>query len=267
MMSRLQDMWLGLQDLLKFDHVAHLLSQRLLGRGTGWTVYRKDKLCFLVDHSAGDQNGTRDCLTQPMYRDLLKLLKLPKSLRLLDLGSNGGGFPLLCLDEGHNITALACVEVNPWTFSRLSLNITHNVGLHAKLLNVAIGSHERLLRLRLTHGGTGHSIYEGATSGDEVEIRVRSFDDIYTEAFGDGFVDVCKMDVEGAEYETLLEGHAESLRKVHHLIIEIHTAPAEKQQALRTRLQALGLKHVMTSQAHDDVHLFTNETWAAGGSV
>jgi FkbM family methyltransferase len=264
MMRKLHDLRQGLRDLFKFDHLPHLLSQRLLGRGSGWTVYRKGSLCFLVDHSAGDQNGTRDCLSQPMYRDLLRQMRLPKALRVLDLGANGGGFPLLCLDEGHDLTALACVEVNPWTFSRLAVNVTHNVGPHARLMNVAIGGHERPLSLRLPRGGTGHSIYEGSGDGDEVSVRVRSFDDLYGEAFGSAPVDVCKMDVEGAEYETVLEGPVECLCKVHHLIIEIHEAPAERQQALRRRLEALGLKHVMTSPAHDDVHLFTNESWETG---
>ena len=250
----------GLRDLLKFDQRLHLIFQRLLGRKSGWTVYVKGSLRFLVDHESGDQNGTRDCLTQPMYRDCLRTMQLPKALRVFDLGANGGGFPLLCLDQGHTLAALACVEVNPWTFSRLSLNVLHNVGTHARLIQAAVGGGERLLRLKLERGGTGHSIYQDRESGEQVEA-------LFHEAFGDGVVDVCKMDVEGAEYETLLEGQAESLRRVHYLIIEIHEAPKERQQALRDRLLDFGLAHAGTAPSHSDVHIFINQQWPADASV
>ena len=257
----------GLRDLLKFDQRLHLIFQRVLGRKSGWTVYSKGRLRFLVDHESGDQNGTRDCLTHPMYRDLLRTMQLPKELRVFDLGANGGGFPLLCLDQGHTLAALACVEVNPWTFSRLSLNVLHNVGTHARLMHAAVGGGERLLRLKLERGGTGHSIYQDRESGEEVEVPVRTFDSLFHEAFGDGGVDVCKMDVEGAEYETILEGQAECLRRVHYLIIEVHEAPKERQDALRDRLLEFGLAHAGTAPSHSDVHVFINQQWPSDASV
>lgn len=264
MFQRLSNALSGLRAISQFDRVLFTLCQRLLGRRLGWTIYSKGRLKFLVDHHAGDQCGTRDCIAGPMYRELFKEMQLPRQLRLLDLGSNGGGFPLLCLDLGFELANLTCVEVNPFTHSRLSLNIRQNVGLRPKILNVAVGGHPRELTLSFPSGGTGFSIYGSANSvtNEEAIIEVLTFDEIMRRGFGDGAVDLCKMDVEGAEYEILLGDTAASLRRIHYLVIEIHAAEAAKQEALHNKLSSHGFERIKTSSACDDVHLFVNRQWS-----
>ena len=263
MYQRLSNALCGLRAITHFDRVFFTLCQRLLGRRLGWTIYAKGRLKFLVDHLAGDQNGTRDCIAGPMYRELFKEMQLPRQLRLLDLGANGGGFPLLCLDLGFEFSSLTCVEVNPFTHARLTLNIRQNVGLQPKILNVAIGGHPREITLSFPSGGTGFSIYgeaNGSASEDAI-IEVLTLDDIMHRGFGDGAVDLCKMDVEGAEYEVLLSDSADSLRRIHYLIIEIHAAEAAQQEALLRKLAAQGFERIKTSTSCDDVHLFANRQW------
>lgn len=263
MLQRLSNALCGLRAITQFDRVFFTLCQRVLGRRLGWTIYAKGRLKFLVDHLAGDQSGTRDCIAGPMYRELFKEMQLPRQLRLLDLGANGGGFPLLCLDLGFEFSALTCVEVNPFTHSRLCLNIRQNIGLRPKILNVAIGGHPRELTLSFPSGGTGFSIYgaaNGAASEDAI-IEVLTLDEIMHRGFGDGAVDLCKMDVEGAEYEVLLGDSADSLRRVHYLVIEIHAADPAKQDALLRKLTTLGFERIKTSTSCDDVHLFVNSQW------
>lgn len=263
MFQKLTNALEGLRAITQFDRVFFTLCQRMLGRRLGWTIYAKGRLKFLVDHLAGDQNGTRDCIAGPMYRELFKEMQMPQQLRLLDLGANGGGFPLLCLDLGFALSELTCVEVNPFTHSRLSLNIRHNVGLRAKVLNVAVGGHSRQLTLSFPPGGTDFSIY-GAKDGaanEEAIIEVLTFDEVMSRGFSDGVVDLCKMDVEGAEYEVFLGDTADSLRRVHYLIIEIHAAEPTKQDALLRKLMSQGFERIKTSSTCDDVHLFVNRQW------
>ena len=263
MFQRLSNALCGLRAITQFDRVFFTLCQRLLGRRLGWTIYAKGRLKFLVDHLAGDQSGTRDCIAGPMYRELFKEMQLPRQLRLLDLGANGGGFPLLCLDLGFEFSALTCVEVNPFTHSRLSLNIRQNIGLRPKILNVAIGGHPRELTLSFPAGGTGFSIYDAAdgTASEDAIIEVLTLDEIMHRGFADGTVDLCKMDVEGAEYEVLLGDSADSLQRVHYLVIEIHAAESAKQDALIRKLTTQGFERIKTSTACDDVHLFVNRQW------
>lgn len=267
MLQKLSNALSGLRAITQFDRVFFTLCQRLLGRQLGWTIYSKGGLKFLIDHLAGDQNGTRDCITGPMYRELFKEMQLPRQMRLLDLGSNGGGFPLLCLDLGFQFSALTCVEVNPFTHSRLSLNIRRNVGLRPKILNVAIGGHPREITLSFPSGGTAFSIY-GEANGSACEdavIEVLTLNEIMRRGFDDGTVDLCKMDVEGAEYEVLLGDSADSLRRVHYLIIEIHPAEPAKQDALCRKIASHGFERIKTSAACDDVHLFVNRKWTDSG--
>jgi FkbM family methyltransferase len=263
MHQKLSNVLCGLRAITQFDRIFFTLCQRLLGRKLGWTIYAKGRLKFLVDHLAGDQSGTRDCIAGPMYRELFKEMQLPRQLRLLDLGANGGGFPLLCLDLGFEFSALTCVEVNPFTHSRLSLNIRQNIGLRPKILNVAIGGHPRELTLSFPSGGTGFSIY-GAADGianEDAIIEVLTLDEIMHRGFGDEAVDLCKMDVEGAEYEVLLSDSADSLHRVHYLVIEIHAAGSARQDALLRKLKTRGFERIKTSTACDDVHLFVNRQW------
>lgn len=257
----------GLKAITCFDRVLFTLCQRLLGRRLGWTVYSKGHLKFLVDHLAGDQSGTRDCIAGPMYRELFQEMQLPRQLRLLDLGANGGGFPLLCLDLGFELTALTCVEVNPFTHSRLTLNIRQNIGLRPKILNVAIGGSARQLSLPFPAGGTGFSIYNPADSSanEQALIEVLTLDEIMHRGFGHDSIDLCKMDVEGAEYEVFLGDSAGSLRRVHYLVIEIHAAEPSKQAMLLGRLAGLGFERLKTSAFCNDVHLFVNRQWVDSG--
>jgi len=251
----------GLRDMFALDHPFYKLCQRTLGRRFGWTIYTKGSLRFLVDHHSGDQNGTRDCLISPMYRELFLHMDLPDSIRLLDLGANIGGFPLLCLDLGFTLAELTCVEVNPHTHARLLVNIRHNVGLHANVLNAAVGGRERRLSLSFPKGGTAFSIYDSSAGSSEAMIEVLPLDTIVARGMTQGPIHLCKMDVERAEYETFLEGSTDCLRYIHYLIMEIHPAEPERQAALRKKLSNSGFDLIHTSAISGDVHLFANRAW------
>src|SRR4051812_27725218 len=85
----------GARAMLAFDNWPALLLGRLFHGDAGMFVYRKGQLEILVDHRGGDQTGTRMCIVSDMYRKYLPLFSVTQPANVLDLGGNGGGFPLM----------------------------------------------------------------------------------------------------------------------------------------------------------------------------
>src|SRR5262249_56684687 len=105
------------------------------------------------DHSAEDECGTRLCIVSEMYRKYLPFLNLQGPINVLDLGSNGGGFPLMLLFEGLCVAKLVCVEMNPQTYTRALLNISRNFSCRYRVINAAVSGTATTFDLRLGRGG------------------------------------------------------------------------------------------------------------------
>ena len=105
---------------------------------------------------------------------------------------------------------LACVELNPRTFSRMRFNVERNADCEFIPINAAVCGQNKLLSVMLGKGGTADSIY-APTISNETPCRVegRTFDSIYDDTFGDRTVDLCKIDIEGAEFEMFRSGTCE----------------------------------------------------------
>ena len=151
----------GLKALLQFDNWPMLIMARSFDKRTGLVTYRKGSLEILVDHSGGDENGTRTCLVSNMYRKHLNALGTRGPVRVLDLGANGGGFPLLLLLDGYEVEQAVCVEMNPPTALRLLVNLDTNLNGRAIGINAAVcGTNaESEIRIEPSRGSTALSIY------------------------------------------------------------------------------------------------------------
>jgi FkbM family methyltransferase len=164
---------------------------------------------------------------------------------------------------GHDFERLVCVEMNPMTCERLRFNVLHNFADTAAVVNAAVCSATKQFSLQLGRGSTSDSIYRGTRADEELRtttVAGRSFDDIFDEFFGDSRVHICKMDVEGAEVEILLEPNSRNrcLVKCDHLLIEMH--PADKRVAMAMMLRSLGFEHVAGArEGAPGVHLFSNK--------
>jgi len=215
----------GLRQLWHFDNRWQLIVMRAVFPHEPIQIYRIDGVQILSDQSAGDANGAREVLATPMYRKFVRAMTLASPLKVLDLGANNGGFPLLLKTLGYELARTACVEMNPTTFSRLRYNIESNLREHFVLYNAAVCGTARELELRLGSGSTGDSIYQTGRSteaGRAYTIEGTTFDDVYANAFGDEIVDICKMDIEGAEYEVFATPNHSALAKCRYLIMELH---------------------------------------------
>ncbi len=113
---------------------------------TGIVTYRLKNLEIVIDHHGGDASETRLCLVSDMYRKYIKNMSFSQPLNVMDLGANGGGFPLMLYADGYTFRNLTCVEMNPRTFARLQFNILHNLPIKTCLINGAICGERKSLR-------------------------------------------------------------------------------------------------------------------------
>lgn len=269
MVGRIQQSTAGLADLWHFDNRWELIARRLLFRRTGMLTYRKGAMEIIVDHHGGDEAGTRACLTSPMYRDLLPALGLAPSLTVFDIGANGGGFPLMLEDAGYHVAKLGAVEMNPRTYGRMQVNMLQNLTAETTLLNAAICGEATQLSVEFGRGSTGESISgtRGASShGDKRAATIPgiTFDAAFDRCFGaDGVVDLCKMDIEGAEYAIFRSPDHRRLSRCRALLIEIHDVPGERPAAVTEAIAAAGLVPLAgRASSHEDVSCFVNPALA-----
>lgn len=241
----------GLRAVLVFDNWPMLVLGRIFDRRAGFVVYRKNGLEILVDHQGGDQTGTRQCIASDMYTRYLPEFKLSGRLRVMDLGANGGGFPLMLKIEGYELARVVCVEMNPLTYQRLQVNVTTNLRESTVALNAAVAGPGQTgeILLKPSRGGTSESMYanRAEAAGPHVAVRPVTLKALYEQYFDGEAIDICKVDIEGAEYEAL-ESAEDVLRWVRYLVIELHD-PA-KSPALLEKLRGLGFVQIAGEQDH-----------------
>ncbi|QYO66470.1 FkbM family methyltransferase [Leptolyngbya sp. 7M] len=246
----------GIRELWQFDNRFELIFERLFRPGKTTLTYQYKGLKFITDHSAGDANGARALLTSDMYRVFLEMMELPEKLTVLDIGANNGGFPLLLRSEGYPIGKLLSIELNPATFERLKQNIGLNFGVEAECLNAAVCGESRMIAFAEGAAGTSDNIYQTARSGSGKQRSVPGITlDQAIEKLGRDAIDICKMDIEGAEFEIFAGPSAAKLKKCRYLLIEIHhyPEPARNRELVRSALTALGFTEI-SPPPNDDKH-------------
>jgi FkbM family methyltransferase len=216
----------GMRMLLQFDNWPTLIVGRTFDRKTGLVTYRKGSYEILVDHHGGDENGTRTCLVSDMYRKHLGGIATTESVRVLDLGANGGGFPLMLLLHGFDVAQAVCVEMNPLTALRLLINLETNLHGRATGINAAVCglNAEKEILLQRSRGSTALSMEanRGSLTDAHVSVPTITISELCERYFPDAPIDICKIDIEGAEYDALEDTPDSALRKIRNLIIEFH---------------------------------------------
>jgi FkbM family methyltransferase len=225
-------------------------------------VYRKNGITALVDLRGDDQNGTRMCLVSDMYSKWFSHFPQQCPLKVLDLGANGGGFSLSLLAAGFSFSKCVCVEMNPNTYIRLQFNLNYNCPGTGTAVNAAVAGRNGSVSIMKNQGGTSDSIYLKHLDAEKslVEVPLITFDELAGSYFGtdkNTIIDVCKIDVEGAEYEILHSDTCQSLLRTKILIIEIHDGDRAK---LMERICSLGFCEIFAEkQINDGVHCFENK--------
>lgn len=214
----------SLLPLLDFDNRVQLIINRLMFAQTGPTIYVFRGHNLLIDHSAGDQEGTRACISPGLYDPFLNQFSVSGPIRVLDLGANSGGFALALFKHGFSIERGLCVELNPRTFNRLEYNLASVFAGQIIPLNAAVTGKSGSIKVSLGKGSVADNIYEVSTSSDlrSTTLPALTFDELIAKYLPNGSIDICKMDIEGAEYEALDEDTSKNLGRCRHLVIEMH---------------------------------------------
>lgn len=264
----------GLRSILAFDNWPMLLLGRLFDRKTAFVGYRKDGLDILIDHRGGDEGGTRMCIVSDTYRKYLPLFDLKGPVRVLDLGANGGGFPLMLKIAGVELVRVVCVEMNPITYTRLQLNLSTNLRFSSVAINAAVcgkGQGPEIL-LKPTRGSTGESMYGNRAEATvpHVAVATVTMQELYDRYFDDQMVDICKIDIEGAEYEAFAASSDDLVLKIRCLIMEFHDS-INRMQPLLDRILALGFKDITIEKGHKpsfaaEIRVFLGPGSKSGGN-
>lgn len=260
-----------LRELTEFENPVELFCGLVFFKKTRALTYRYKGLRVFVDHAAGDQDGVRACLVPGLYEaffdEMDALLKGPP-LHVVDLGANTGGFIMALLARGARVQRGICVELNPATSSRLSLNLSQNGLLQqVEVVNAAIAGEDGTLEVNLTGGSVGDSIYQPKDKTKDLKlqtVRALTVNTLLAQWSPElKEVSLCKIDIEGAEYESLLKGAASSLSKCRWVIIELHPDKRHQEQEIHAHFEKAGFQLLTPSQKpiEDQVFLYQNKNF------
>lgn len=257
----LRTKWRGIKEILAFDNRLALVASKLFFPRERLQVYRQNGIQFLSDHDGGDANGAREILTSPMYRDILAGLKLEDPINVLDLGANNGGFPLLLSCMDIPLRKVVSVELNPKTWVRLHFNLHRNLNCKVEALNAAICGTNEPLTVSLGEGNVSDNIYGVLTNANAttVELPGITFNRLFEMHFSGEIVDICKIDIEGAEFDVFRSEEHSDVKNCRFIIMEIHERADRKAAELIDILKALNFERQPTKpNADPTVHLFIN---------
>lgn len=146
---------------------------------------------------------------------------LPENNRIIiDCGANIGIYTLraaLC-----KTTRVFSIEPNPAVFMRLMKNVTTNGLSNIVPLNIGLGSTPKKTKLRWGNSTlSGRIMPDGSELGNAADVELTTLD-LLAEQYNITYVDIMKMDIEGAEYDALT-GAAGILDRTRRLFLEIHS--------------------------------------------
>lgn len=153
---------------------------------------------------------------------------------IIDAGANIGTFTLYALLRNRECRVTA-VEPSGPTFERLrGVLDTHRVASRCRLVNAALGGSEG----DTTIESSGPSQFRRTGFGTQTVREVT----LASVMPGDGEVDLLKMDIEGAEYDTIESAGDEVLSRIKRIVLEFHPSrdSEDRWRDLKRRLLATG---------------------------
>jgi FkbM family methyltransferase len=249
-------------ETMKFDNRWQLLVEEFTS-GRTLRVYRLGSIEAVADHATGDHlGGIRGALAGDEYRCLLKGVDLAKVRNVLDLGAHVGAFPLLLKLLGAPLENVICVEPNPRSLPKLKFNLEHN-RIPAKIVNAAVSDRIGEATLHAGTTSTGFSLLADHPNrvGDSFTVATTTLHALIAEHFPAGPVDLCKMDIEGAEFEVMESVPPEVMQKCRHVICEIHPTPERSMKVFADLMHRAGFTPAPDQPAgFSHTSLFVNMT-------
>jgi hypothetical protein len=113
-----------------------------------------------------------------------------------------------------------------------------------------------------SRGSTGYSIENDKAAGassPHVAVKTTTLESLYNRYFSGQRIDICKIDIEGAEYDLIDSSDDNLLRKMRYLVIEFHDD--SKTPAAIRRFAELGFSELTVHSnrrtgSHTEVRVF-----------
>lgn len=249
---------------MKFDNRWQLLVGEFTS-GRNLRVYRMGAIEAVADHATGDHlGGIRGALASDEYRCLLKNVEITTVRNVLDLGAHVGAFPLLLKILGAPLEKVICIEPNPQSLSKLKFNLEHN-RIPATVVNAAVSDTIGEAKLHAGLTSTGFSLLPTHPNlvRDSFTVATTTLQALIAEHFLASTVDICKMDIEGAEFGVMQNVPPEVMQKCRHVICEVHPTPDRTMKVFGDLMHRAGFVAAPDRPAgfsHTD--LFVNTTCA-----
>jgi len=189
---------------------------------------------------AGARFPVYEIFADDVYDLRYLLAGLPADPVVIDAGGQIGCFTL-AVAQASPTARVHTYEASPTTASYLSRNVAANamsdrVTVHNTALSGEVGT------FQLVDSGTASS-HNGLTapagSGREVTVPCTTFDAAVSAA--GGRVDLVKLDIEGAEYDTIFRSAPESWAGVRKVVMEYHPVPGRSRADLEEFFAGVGL--------------------------
>lgn len=142
----------------------------------------------------------------------LGTISLPPKPIIFDLGANIGAFSIDAKAHYPDATIVA-YEPHPVTFALLEKNAPF-----AELKQEAAAGKDGTVMIQ----DDGPAIARKLVEKDGIPVQARSLDTILKDV---DHVDLLKVDVEGAEFDLIEQASEATIKKIEHMIIELHAIP------------------------------------------
>lgn len=202
------------------------------------------------------RGGTQDVSVffEIFARDAYRLGQIPGRLgTVIDLGGNVGLFTLRAAGIAERVL---CFEPMLENFERLSAN---TAGLnHVERNNLAVGANDGMLSIFFpaTARGTGRFSAQPQAevhdAGRKIDVECIRLDTLFARHKVDR-CDLLKIDIEGSEYDVLLNASGDTLAKIQRIYGEFHPCndPPDALGLLKARLEQAGFRTRWEPQPND----------------
>ena len=253
------------QTLTDFENGPQLLgaiaSRPIIGRPDE-LVFRIDgQLSIICPNRPGARVPVYEVFAEDTYRLAWFTGDLGDGAVAVDIGAHIGCFALAFARQ-HPQGQIEAYEASPSTAVYLQRNIYHN-GLSDRVHchQVAVASKTGTLVFADNVGGSslnGITAPEGAT---QIEVPCVTVADAFASA-GVG-VEVVKIDTEGAEYDMVLNSHADAWAGVRRVVMEYHDVAGHSWSELEAFFATAGLMTI----AHEPVSSRQGTVWLSRDSL
>ncbi len=128
------------------------------------------------------------------------------------------------------------------------------------MLNGAVWSDVGFTDVYLGAGSPGDCVVNGKAPGRrKYQIETFTFDHLIDRYMPDDVIDICKIDIEGAEYEVLGGDKCGKLSRCKNVIIEVHPDQYRKVETIVQFMARHGFAECKRSSVSNNIILFQNQ--------